>query len=151
LNAINEQMTEEVWEALDQAEKDKNINSVIMKGAGNNFSAGVDLKEVFDRPAPIGEEPSEKWREHVDSMLNVSLKMWDLKVPVIASVDGHALGGAADWVLSADIAIASDKAVFGEPEIRFGSAPPTLMMPWIVGMKKTKELLFTGDSVDAYE
>ncbi|WP_240374415.1 enoyl-CoA hydratase/isomerase family protein [Bacillus piscicola] len=151
LNAINKQLTIDVWNALDEAEKDKTINAVILTGTNNNFSSGVDLKEVFDMPSPIGEEPSEVWRDHLNDMLGVSLKMWNLRMPVIVAVDGYALGGAADWVLSADVAIASDKAIFGEPEIRFGSAPPTLMMPWVLGLRKSKELLFTGDSVDAEE
>jgi enoyl-CoA hydratase/carnithine racemase len=151
LNAISEQLTKDVWNALDEFEKDNKVKAVVLTGANNNFSSGVDLKEVYSMPNPIGEEPSEVWREHLESLLRVSLKMWDLKKPVIAAVDGYALGGAADWVFSADLAIASDKAIIGEPEIRFGAAPPTLMMPWVVGMRKAKELLFTGDSVDAQE
>lgn len=151
LNAISEQLAEDVYDALEMLERDKEVRAIILTGANNNFSAGVDLKEVFDMPTPIGDEPSEVWREHLESLLRVSLKMWDLKKPVIAAVDGYALGGAADWVLSADVAIASEKAIIGEPEIRFGAAPPTLMMPWIVGIRKAKELLFTGDSIDANE
>ncbi|NEU30973.1 enoyl-CoA hydratase/isomerase family protein [bacterium LRH843] len=151
INAISEQLTYDVYNALDDFEKNKDVRAVVLTGSNNNFSAGVDLKEAFNVTTPIGEEPAEVWREHLDTLLRVSLKMWDLKKPVIAAVDGYALGGAADWVFSADIAIASDKAVIGEPEIRFGAAPPTLMMPWIVGMRKAKELLFTGDSVDAIE
>ncbi|MDR7079762.1 enoyl-CoA hydratase [Neobacillus niacini] len=151
LNAISEQLTKDVWNALDLVDSNKNIRAVILTGANNNFSAGADLKETFDLPTPIGEEPSEVWRNHLESLLRVSMKMWNLRVPVIAAVDGYALGGAADWVLSADVAIASDKAIFGEPEIRFGAAPGTLMMPWVLGIRKAKELLFTGDSVDAEE
>ncbi|WP_062234706.1 enoyl-CoA hydratase/isomerase family protein [Fictibacillus sp. FJAT-27399] len=151
LNAINEQLTYDVCDALDHAERDKDVKAVVLTGSNNNFSAGVDLKEAFGMPSPIGQEPSEVWREHLESLLRVSLKMWDLKKPVIAAVDGYALGGAADWVFAADLAIASNDAIIGEPEIRFGAAPPTLMMPWIVGMRKAKELLFTGDSVDAQE
>ncbi|MEK5442998.1 enoyl-CoA hydratase/isomerase family protein [Fredinandcohnia sp. FSL W7-1320] len=151
LNAISEQLTKDVWNALDELEKNNDVKSVVITGANNNFSSGVDLKEVYSMPNPIGEEPAEVWREHLESLLRVSLKMWDLKKPVIAAVDGYALGGAADWVFSADLAIASEQAVIGEPEIRFGAAPPTLMMPWVVGMRKAKELLYTGDSVDANE
>lgn len=151
LNAINDQLTVDIYEALDLAEKDKRIRAVIVTGTGGNFSSGVDLKEVFDRPSPIGEEPSETWREHLNSLLRVSMKMWNHRVPIIAAVEGYALGGAADWVMAADLAIASDNAKFGEPEIQFGAAPPTLMMPWVVGMKKARELLYTGDIIDADE
>ncbi|MEH7177506.1 enoyl-CoA hydratase/isomerase family protein [Neobacillus vireti] len=151
LNAISDQLTKDVYHALDLVDHNKSIRAVILTGANNNFSAGADLKKTYDLPTPIGEEPSEVWRDHLESLLRVSMKMWNLRVPVIAAVDGYALGGAADWVLSADIAIASDKALFGEPEIRFGAAPGTLMMPWVLGIRKAKELLFTGDSVDAEE
>ncbi|WP_186668438.1 enoyl-CoA hydratase/isomerase family protein [Sporosarcina sp. BP05] len=151
LNAVTEQMTIDVWDALDQAEKDSNVKVVILTGAGGNFSAGADLKESMDLPSPIGDEPSEVYRAQLETFLRVGLKLWDLKKPVIAAVDGYAYGVSADWVFSADLAIASDKAIIGEPEIRFGAAPATLMMPWIVGMRKAKELLYTGDSVDAEE
>lgn len=151
LNAINDIMAQEVLSALTLAENDPNINVVIIRGEGGNFSSGVDLKDVFDLPKPIGEEPSETWRKHLDEMVDVSMKMWSLKKPVIAVVEGFALGGAADWVLAADLAIATEDSQFGEPEVRFGSAPPTLMMPWVVGIRKTKELLFTGDIIGAKE
>lgn len=151
LNAVTEQMTVDVWDALDQAEKDSNVRVVILTGSGGNFSAGGDLRESMDLPSPIGDEPSEVYRDQLESFLRVGLKLWDLKKPVIAAVDGYAYGVAADWVFSVDLAIASDKAMIGEPEIRFGAAPATLMMPWIVGLRKTKELLYTGDSIDAEE
>ncbi len=150
-NAINDPLAHEVVEALDDAEKDDEVKVVVLKGEGDHFSAGVDLKEAFDYPSPIGEEPSEIWRAHLESLLNVSLKLWSLKKPTIAAVDGNALGGAADWVLSADLAVATTEAKFGEPEIRFGAAPPTLMMPWVVNIRKAKELLLTGDIIDANE
>ncbi|NWQ43413.1 enoyl-CoA hydratase/isomerase family protein [Bacillus sp. EB106-08-02-XG196] len=151
INAITEQLTKDVWNALDELENNKEVKAVVLTGANGNFSSGVDLKEVYSMPNPIGEEPAEVWREHLETLLKVSLKIWDLKKPVIAAVDGYALGGAADWVFACDVAVAADTAIIGEPEIRFGAAPPTLMMPWIVGMRKAKELLFTGDSVDAQE
>src|SRR5699024_9998399 len=149
LNSINAVMAQEVLAALNEAEKDPSVSVVILKGEGGNFSAGVDLKDVFDLPTPIGEEPSETWRKHLNEMVDVSMKMWSSDKTVIAVVEGHVLGGAADWVLSADLVIATEDAQFGEPEVRFGSAPPTLMMPWVVGIRKTKELLLTGDIIDA--
>ncbi|MBT2739054.1 enoyl-CoA hydratase/isomerase family protein [Bacillus sp. ISL-7] len=151
LNAVTEQMTKDVWNALDQAEKDPEIKAVIITGSGGNFSAGADLKESFDLPTPIGDEPSEVYRAQLETFFRVALKMWDLKKPVIAAVEGYAYGVAADWVFSADLAIASKTAMVGMPEIRFGAAPAALMMPWIVGMRKAKELLLTGDTVDAQE
>jgi enoyl-CoA hydratase/carnithine racemase len=151
VNAVNEQMTKDVWDALDAAEKNSAVRAVIVTSANGVFSAGADLKEAFDLPSPIGDEPSEVYRAQLETFYRVALKIWDLKKPVIAAVDGYALGVAADWVLAADIAIASDRASIGLPEIQFGAAPAALMLPWVIGMKKTKELLYTGDSVDAEE
>ncbi|AJY75527.1 enoyl-CoA hydratase/isomerase family protein [Paenibacillus beijingensis] len=150
-NSINRQLTSELWDALDRLEHNPNIKVVILTGSNQTFSAGADIKEMYEKISPFDTEPSEMWRAHLESLLKVSLKIWDLKKPVIAAVDGYALGGAADWVLSCDMAIASDTAKIGEPEIKFGAAPPTLMMPWIVGLRKAKELLFTGDIIDASE
>ncbi|WP_102349144.1 enoyl-CoA hydratase/isomerase family protein [Bacillus sp. Marseille-P3661] len=151
MNAINRQMALEVLEALTIADTNEQVKVVVIRGSNGHFSAGVDLKEVYDLPQPIGAEPSEVWREHLESLLAVSIKLWELTKPTIAVVEGHALGGAADWVLSTDLALAADTAKIGEPEIQFGAAPPTLMLPWVVGIRKTKELLFTGDTISAQE
>lgn len=151
LNAINRLMAIEVKEALTKAENDPQVKVVIIRGSNGHFSAGVDLKDVYDLPQPIGDQPSEVWREHLETLLFVSLKLWEISKPTIAVVEGNALGGAADWVLSADLAIATNEAKIGEPEIRFGAAPPTLMLPWVVGIRKAKELLFTGDTIGAEE
>lgn len=151
LNSISARMSEEILDGLDEAERDPNVKVVLLTGAGDNFSSGADIKEAVEMYPSMGEEPSETYREHYEHYLNVSLKIWDCKKPVIAVVDGYALGAAADWVFSADVAIASDRATIGEPEILLGEAPPTLMMPWIIGIRKSKELLLTGDLVDAQE
>ena len=66
-------------------------------------------------------------------------------------VNGYCLAGACEFALMCDLRVASDKATFGEPEIRFGAGAPILITPWIVGLTKAKELLYTGDTMDAHE
>lgn len=149
INAITRRMSKEVGEALDIADHDKSVRVVVLSGAGPHFSAGVDLGEAFTYEPTV--EPSSMWREHLDSLLGVGKRLWSLTKPTIAVVRGHVLGGAADWVLSVDLAIGSETTQIGEPEIQYGAAPPTLMMPWIVGIRGAKELLMTGDIVDAHK
>jgi enoyl-CoA hydratase len=74
---------------------------------------------------------------------------WEMKKPVIASVQGHALGGGCEIAMLCDLTIAADNAVFGEPEIRFSDVGPAVVMPYILGLKKARELLYFGDTIDA--
>ena len=79
------------------------------------------------------------------------MAIWNLEKPVIASVRGHCLAAGFEVALACDLTIAAEGSSFGEPEVRFGSGPVTLLMPWVIGMKKTRELLYTGDTVTAEE
>jgi enoyl-CoA hydratase len=74
---------------------------------------------------------------------------WEIKKPVIASVQGHALGGGCEIAMLCDLTIAADNAVFGEPEIRFADVGPAVVMPYFIGLKKARELLYFGDTIDA--
>ena len=76
---------------------------------------------------------------------------WDMRKPVIASVQGHCLGGGCELVMMCDITIAADDALFGEPEIRFSNVGPALIMPFIIGLKRARELLYLGDPIDAQD
>ena len=80
-----------------------------------------------------------------------TLAVWRCPKPVIAQVHGFALAGGLELAMACDLVVASDDARLGEPEIRFGSAPVTLLMPFLVGQKATRELLMTGDLIDATE
>ena len=80
-----------------------------------------------------------------------TLAIWRCPKPVIAQVHGYALAGGLELAMACDLVICAEDSQLGEPEIRFGSAPVTLLMPWLVGQKKTRELLFTGDLVDGQE
>ena len=78
-----------------------------------------------------------------------TLAIWSCPKPVIAQVHGYALAGGLELAMACDLIVASDDARLGEPEIRFGSAPVTLLMPFVIGQKRTRELLLTGDLIDA--
>lgn len=145
LNALRENLVRELYRALEQAEADEDVRVVVLRGAGRAFSAGYDLDE--EAKLTTGQQ----WRDHLDLDIRTTMKVWDLPKPVIAAVHGYCLAGACELAMACDITVVTEDAVLGEPEIRFGSGPVTLIMPWVVGLKKTRELLYTGDTVDARE
>jgi enoyl-CoA hydratase len=79
------------------------------------------------------------------------MRIWNFPKPTVAAIAGYCLAGAHELAQMCDIVIAADNARFGEPEIRHHSGPPILITPWIVGIHKAKELLLTGDTIDAEE
>ncbi len=85
--------------------------------------------------------------ENAQALLNI----WKAPIPVIASVNGYALAGALELMMACDLAIASDNAKFGEPEVRHNSGPPALFMPWLLATRDVRWLMYTGDVVDAEE
>ena len=91
------------------------------------------------------------WRDLLAADVAVTLKLLDCPKPVIAQVHGYALAGGLELAMACDLVVAAEGTKLGEPEIRYGSAPVALLMPYLVGQKKTRELLFTGDLVDAVE
>ncbi len=150
LNALNAQLMAELREALDIIELDQEIRVVILTGAGRAFSAGFDLDKDSGGAPPQGEDPDVR-RRHLQSHIDTFMMVWNLSKPVIAAVNGFALAGACELVQICDIKIASDRAVLGEPEIRAGVGPPLLITPFSIGLARSKELLLTGDTIDARE
>ena len=150
LNALDAILMSELREALDTIEVDPEIRVVILTGAGRAFSAGFDIERGPGQDDPY-HLPSHVWRDHLKSHIDTFMMVWNLSKPVIAAVNGYALAGACELVQVCDIKIASERAVLGEPEIRAGLGPPFLITPYSVGLAKAKELLLTGDTIDAYE
>jgi enoyl-CoA hydratase/carnithine racemase len=121
---------------------------MIVKGAGRAFCAGYDLNE----DAGAGTKDSVGWHEELKHSAEEMLKFFDFPKPVIAQVHSYCLAGGCDLMMICDLTVCSEDAMFGEPEIRFGSGVVTMVMPWVLGARKAKELLFTGeDRIDAAE
>lgn len=150
LNALNPRMMAEIREVLDVVEADPDVRVAILTGAGRAFSAGFDLEREPGDADPHRME-ADAWRDHLKTYIDTFLMVWNLSKPVIAAVNGYALAGACELVQVCDIKIASDRAVMGEPEIRSGIGPPLLITPYSVNLATAKELLLTGDTVDAHE
>ena len=144
LNAITAELRDALVAAIVEAEADPDVRVIVIAGAGRAFCAGYDLAEA----AP---ETAWQWREVLARDVEATLTVWRCSKPVIAQVHGFALAGGLELAMACDLVVAADDARLGEPEIRFGSAPVTLLMPFLIGQKATRELLFTGDLVDAAE
>lgn len=146
MNALDDAILLELQAAFRQIESDLTVRAVILTGAGRAFSAGFDLSA---REVPFSSV--EDWRGHVKLGNDTWMQIWRSRLPVIAAVNGYCLGGGCELSMVCDITLAADDAQFGEPEIQFNSSPPFAIMPWVLGMKKTKELLLTGERIGAVE
>lgn len=148
LNAINRPMLRELHQVLDAVEADPEVRVLVVTGAGDTFCSGFDLKEQAEaRPQGV-----DAWQTILQDDFDAIIRFWRLSKPTIAAVRGHAVASGCELALCCDITIAADNAVFGEPELKFGAGIVVMIMPWITGPKKTKELLFSGDdSIDAAE
>lgn len=147
LNALNQEIVARLHRAMDEAERDDEVKVVVLTGAGKAFSAGFDISSEAEK----GIHGSYPWREELARDVDVTMRLWSLPKPTIAAVKGWCLGGACELAMACDLIVATEDAKLGEPEIRFGSGPVTLLMPFVLGQKKTNELLYTGDAVDARE
>jgi enoyl-CoA hydratase len=141
LNALNSELTGALSEALAQAGGDEAVRVVILRGAGRAFCAGYDLNE----DAAGGALDAKSWHEELSHSTEQMLEILDCPKPVIASVHSYCLAGGTDLMLACDLAVAADDAYFGYVDVRFGSGVVSMFLPWVVGVRKAKELLFTGE------
>ena len=140
LNAINATMVAELDTALDQAEADDAIRVIILAGAGRAFSAGFDLDLDVDDEADLS-----ALRQELTDDFNIIMRFWDSPKTTIAAVHKYCLGSAMEMAVACDITVATDECRFGAPEVKFGSGIVALVLPWMIGPKRAKELLLTGD------
>lgn len=147
LNALNSAVLEELDRAFSEIAADDGISAVILTGAGKAFVAGADISQMSTMNAAQGKAFGEYGAA-------VFRKIELLDKPVIAAVNGYALGGGCELAMCCDIRIASAKAKFGQPEVGLGITPGfsgTQRLPRIVGPGKAKELIYTAGIIDAAE
>jgi cyclohexa-1,5-dienecarbonyl-CoA hydratase len=143
VNVLNIEMMKEINSALEGFQKDEQLKAVVIGAQGKMFSAGVDV--------------SDHTEDKVKEMINVFHKIFEnlnrIKAPTVALVNGAALGGGCEVATFCDLVIASEKAKFGQPEIKVGVFPPiaSIMFPRIMGMKKAFEMILTGETIRAEE
>jgi enoyl-CoA hydratase/carnithine racemase len=148
LNALSSDLIRALSDALDAAADDASVRVLILRGAGRAFCSGYDLNEDAGAEA----KDSVGWHEELKHSAEEMMKFFDHPKPIIAQVHSYCLAGGCDLMMVCDLTVCSEDARFGEPEIRFGSGVVTMVMPWLLGARKAKELLFTGeDRIDAAE
>ena len=150
LNAISPELMHQLLDAFARADDEKATSVVLLRAEGRSFCAGYDIgakPEGADagdwRSSPI------KAHKHLAPQLAFEMTPWHMKKPVIAAVQGHVMGGGCELVMLCDLTIAADSATFAEPEVRFSSVGPAIVMPAIIGYKRARELLYFGDAIDA--
>jgi len=140
-NALNGRMLEEINMAMDLAEADVAAKVVVVSGAGAAFSSGFDLKEQMER-RPTG---FDQWKPILRKDFDAVMRFWHCPKPTIAAVRGPCLAGAFELSLACDMTIASETAFFGEPELKFGAGIVAMVLPWLVGPKVAKEIIYLGE------
>lgn len=150
VNALSLEHVDELNHAMEMAEKDDEIKAIIITGGNSCFSAGFDLKYF----AKGRRKENKAILDVIDKIRDVEKKIESLRQPVIAAISGPCLAGGLEIAISCDLRIASENAVFGFPEIKFGAlaiAGATQRLPRMIPVGLAKELHFLGESIDANE
>jgi len=148
LNAANSQLTREFLETLKKAEADPDIKVVILRGEGRAFCSGHDLKE------DTAGETLEQSLALIEELQETTRVILNMGKPVIAAVQGYAVGAGCEWTMNCDIRIAAEGAKFGFPEAGIGTTVTnagTKLLTLIVGLGRAKELVLTSRMIEAKE
>jgi enoyl-CoA hydratase len=148
LNALNRETHQDLQQAFDALEQDAAVKVIILTGAGEKaFVAGADIAQMQPMSALEG-------RAFAQLGQKVFKTIEDSSKPIIAAVNGFALGGGCELAMACDIRLASENAKFGQPEVNLGVIPGfagTQRLARLIGKGRAKELIFTGDIIDAHE
>lgn len=147
LNCFNEEMWQEMEQVLGELEQDLSVRAVVLKAAGDKFSAGIDL-------SLLGSLDSDFIWRNLPCMQQLNNRWENLMQPVIAAVQGICFGAGTELVLACDIRLASTRAVFGIQEVQFGLSPDmggSQRLTRVVGASQAKRLILTCDTIDARE
>jgi enoyl-CoA hydratase/carnithine racemase len=150
LNALSQELLADLRAVLDAITVDDEIHCVILTGSGRAFSSGFDLtppgRDANDEnPLRTTEGTTAMIKSNFDTLIRI----WNLRQPVIAAVNGHAIAAGCDLALVCDITLASAEARFGEPENRHLALSPLMIGPYVGPFKQMHEFYYTGDTVDA--
>ena len=134
LNAISPELKKTLVERFHEADGDPTTSVVVLRAEGRSFSAGYDISPNPARAARKGNALA--WHASLTDDATLELTPWTMKKPVIASVQGHCLGGGCELAMVCDLTIAANVG-------------PVMVMPWVIGLKRARELLYLGDPIDA--
>ncbi|KAF0218950.1 MAG: enoyl-CoA hydratase/carnithine [Geobacteraceae bacterium] len=141
-NAISIRMRQEISPCLSEWRNNNGIGVLVITGVGKAFSAGFDLDEF---------KQQERFDELFESSTRYHRDLWNFPKPIIAAVNGPAMGGGLDLATLCDIRLCSESASFGHPEVKFGAPPLYTPLRWIIGDGLARDLCLTGRWIDAQE
>ena len=156
-NAQDSRLIDEIDAAFDLADADDEVRVVILAGEGKHFSSGHDLKALVsgdgDDPwVALRDTPEGKFLHEKTMYFDRCLRIHDFRKPTIAAVQGSCVAAGLMLAAMCDLIVAADDAVFSNPVLRLtGAGVELLVEPWEIGIRKAKEFLFTGDTIDAQE
>ena len=145
LNALNSQLCREVVQAAAAFDADENIGAIILTGSDKAFAAGADIKEMASKDFA---------QVYAEDLFGLWDRFAATRIPVIAAVSGHALGGGCELAMMCDIILAADNASFGQPEIKLGLIPGmggSQRLTRAIGKSKAMEMVLTGRTMKAEE
>ena len=149
-NCVSPQLLRELEVAVDRAAADKKALAVVFRGRGNTFCSGADLDQLV---GPVLHESTTSLQLAIDSARTYD-KIYNMGKPTIAAVEGYAVAGGFELMISCDFALAASEAKIGDFHIRralFGGAGPIYRLPRYIGMRKSKELMLTGKLLSGVE
>ncbi len=146
LNALTMEMRLAIRDVLTRADEATDTSVIVLRAEGRSFCVGFDVGGGHERP---WRHDALKYHRRLSTSFQALMTPWTLRKPVVASVQGHALGGGCELAMFCDLTIAAEDAVFGEPEILFSQVGPAVLMPFIIGHKRARELIYFGDKIDA--
>ena len=148
LNSLSSSVVEESWKLIEEIERNEQIRVIVIRGTKKIFCAGADLKDVAKVTNVL------KGYQFLENIGSFFRKIESLSKPVVAAINGLALGGGCELAMACDLRMASEDARFGSPEVNIGSFPAAggiSRLPSIVGIAKAKELIFLGRQLSAQE
>lgn len=152
-NAISEdEMVEAIVAACQRINHDHSVRAVILTANGSAFSSGGNVKDMRDKQGMFGGTPSEIRDGYKQGIQRIPLAVSQLEVPIIAAVNGPAIGAGCDLTMMCDMRIASEKALFAESFVKVGLIPGdggAWFLPRVVGLSRANEMAFTGEPVNA--
>ncbi len=147
-NALNDEIRRELFDALRNGDRDKNISVMIIRGSGEAFSAGYDLSQPNHDVERSIAKTDGWWSRHV---VNNWFEIWDMSTPVIAQIHGWCLAGGTELANACDLIYVAEDAKIGYPPVRLMSPPDMQWQTWMMGMRKGMEALLTGDHMTGLE
>jgi enoyl-CoA hydratase len=150
-NALSQGLLAELRDVLDTIEVNKDVRVVVLTGAGRQaFSTGFDLNP---RELAVGAPQDEAdWSRSIKLNFDTLMRIWNLRQPVVAAVNGYAVAAGSNLALICDITLAAEHATFGEPEIRHFALSPLLLLPYLANNSKAMHYLYySGDTIGAEE